>query len=145
MKRALPSRGGAARPAPPNVRRIVSLAMILILAVILFRLVTGRENPYESIAREVTQALAANDLAAVEKYQNAETATQVNRGRVGRAADALAPLGKLNEVKQTAADAETRVGRFELTFEHGTLHETIKFDPEKKIVSFHYDPPQVVK
>ena len=31
----------------------------------------------------MTAGLELNDLAAVEKYQNAETATEVNRGIVG--------------------------------------------------------------
>ena len=78
-------------------------------------------------------------LATVKKYQNAETATQVNRARVGHAADVLGPLGRLQSVKEvTAKGAADRVHDFDLRFKNGGLHETMKLDPEDKIVRFNY-------
>jgi len=139
VKTALPARGGA---AASGSRRPMLLAIFaaIVVAVVL-RSCFFNENDFEKIAREVTAALQRDDLATVVKYQNAETATEVNRERVGRASDALAPLGSLKSVKETNVDADKRIHDFTVTFDKGTLHETIKFDPQKKIVGFHYDPP----
>ncbi len=107
---------------------------------LVLRACAGGENRYEKIADGMTHALQANDLAGVQKYQNAETATQVNRARVGRGADQLAPLGKLKKVKEnTPAGDGDRVHEFDLTFASGTVHEKIKFDPQDKVVRFAYD------
>lgn len=129
-------------PTPASSRR--SVLILFAVAAILGALVhtwLSRENPYEHVAHDMTVALQRDDLAAVESFQNAETATEVNHARVGRAADALAPLGVLKSVKETGADLDRRVYDFDLTFEHGKLHETIRFDPQNKVVAFHYDPP----
>jgi hypothetical protein len=126
--------------------RPVSLVLIAIIAFIAFRLVfSHHDNKYETIAAGVTKALQANDIAGVKRYQNAETATQVTASRVGRGADALAPLGSFKSIKETSADADSRVHQFTVTFDKGTLHETIKFDPDDKIVSFRYDDPILTK
>jgi hypothetical protein len=132
----------AARP-PLDARRIgVAVIVVLVVGFGLRALFGHHENTYEQIAAKVTIALQKDDVAGVKSYQNAETATQVTASRVGRGADALAPLGALKQTHETAANAETRVHQFDLTFEHGTVHESIKFDPNDKIVGFHYDPPQ---
>ena len=53
----------------------------------------------------MTIALQHNDLAAVQKFENAETATEVNRARVGRASDALvAARARSKDVKETSGD-----------------------------------------
>ena len=139
MKQALPARGGAP-PRAARPRMLLTLAALIVVAVVL-RGCFFHANDYEKIARDVTIALQHDDLATVVKYQNAETATEVNRERVGRASDALAPLGTLKDVKETSVDPDKRVYEFTLTFDKGSVHETIKFDPDKKIVAFHYDPP----
>lgn len=139
MKQALPSRGSA--PARRSRRPLLLAIVALLVVAAVLRGCFFHENDFEKIAREVTVALQRDDLATVLKYQNAETATQVNRERVGRASDALAPLGALKKVKETSANPDTRVYDFTLTFDKGAVHETIKFDPDKKIVGFHYDPP----
>lgn len=128
-------------PAPrARQNRIVILAVVVILAVLLVRACSGGENRYEKIAHGMTQALQNNDVSGVQKYQNAETATQVNRARVGRGADQLAPLGKLKKVKEnTPAGDGDRVHEFDLTFASGTVHEKMKLDPQDKVVRFQYD------
>ena len=136
MRNALPGSGtaGVARPS----RRPLLLAILAIVVVALvLRACIFHENPYERIARDVTVAVQHNDFAAVNKFQNA--ATTVTRERVGRAADALAPLGDVKSVKQTAVNADTGVYDFDLAFAHGKLHERIQFDRERKIVHFGYD------
>ena len=132
-----------ARTVPPATARrnqIVYVAIIVVLIAIIARAFAGHENKYEKIARGVTQALQSNDLAAVQKYQNAETATEVNRARVGHAADLLGPLGKLKSVKETTPQGgASRVHDFDLAFQNGNLHETMKLDPQDKIVRFNYN------
>jgi hypothetical protein len=145
MKRALPSSRARSTAGGVNKKKIYGLVMVLIVAVIVFKLVLSRETDYEHIAHSVTVAIEANDLEAVAHYQNAETATHLNRARIGRAADAFAPLGRVRSVHQLDFDPQTRIANFTIECEHGTVRETIKFDPEKKIVTFHYDNPQVTQ
>jgi hypothetical protein len=129
--------------AGPNSkgRHLLLWAIGLIVVVLLLRLVFGHhENRYEKLANEVTVAIQNNDLAGVQKYQNAETATEVNRGIVGRLSDELAPLGKLERVKEaTPANVPSRGHEFDLTFAKGTAHEDLRVDPDGKIVEFHVD------
>jgi hypothetical protein len=121
--------------------QLIYVAIMVILVAIIARSLFGHhENKYEKIARDMTVALQANDLATVKKFQNAETATEVNRARVGHAADVLGPLGKLQTVKEvTAQGAAPRVHDFDLRFKNGSVHETMKLDPEDKIVRFNYN------
>ena len=104
---ALPGKP-AARPANNMTR----LLLIAVVAIIVFGLLRGifshHDTAYEKLAGEMTVALQNNDLPAVEKFQNAETATHVTRGIVGHAADVFAPLGKLVRVRdgQTLTLAE---------------------------------------
>lgn len=127
---------------PPRARQTqtIILALAVVLLVLLVRACFPGENKYEKIADGMTQALQRNDVAAVQKYQNAETATSVNRARVGHAADVLSPLGKLKRTKEaTPSGAGDRVHEFDLTFDRGTVHEKMKLDPEDKVVRFQYD------
>jgi hypothetical protein len=132
--------GSAGAGLPPNQRRLIVYAVVAIIVIVLVRGLFFHENKYEKIARDVTVALQKNDLATVEKYQNAETATEVNRGIVGRAADKLAPLGSLKRVKEiTGSNAPVRGHEFTVTFDRGTVDEKMRLDPQDKIVSFSYD------
>ncbi len=128
-------------PAPrARQNRIILIVFVVILAVSIIRACAGGENRYEKVADGMTRALQANDLAGVQKYQNAETATEVNRARVGHAADVLGPLGKLKHVKEnTPAGDGDRIHEFDLTFANGTVHEKMKLDPQDKVVRFKYD------
>lgn len=140
MKTALP--GGVTIPKPPgaNPVRLGMIAVVAIIVVLLVRaVVMHHETVYEKIARELTYALQQNDIVTVDKLQNSETRTHVTRAVVGRDADLFAPLGKLDRVRETAVDGETH--EFDAFFTGGTVHESIQFDPDNKIVHFRPDPP----
>jgi hypothetical protein len=142
MKSVLP--GGVPAPRAPlsMPARIMVIVLVAVLGFGLVRALFGHhESQEERIARDVTIALQMNDLPGVQKWQNVETATQVSHAIVGRASDAFAPLGKLQKLRETSADAQTRVHHFDATFEKGVVRETIKFDPSDKIVGFKYDLP----
>lgn len=139
-------------PGPAPARRPIASTTSVLLTVITLLIIFGvgrsifghHDTPYETIAREMTVALQNNDLAGVEKFQNAETATQVTHAIVGRDADAFAPLGKLQRVRETPVPPEEssrRVHEFDATFDKGVVHETIRFDPDNKVVGFKYDMP----
>ena len=129
---------GVAPPAQTNRRRLLLGILLLVLLVLLFRACSQHENKYEKIAMDLTVALQNNDITAVDKLQNAETATHVNRGLVGRWADRFAPLGKIKSVKEvTPAGAAARRHEFTVTFEKGVYHEDLGLDPEDKIVHFN--------
>ena len=137
-----PRAATTAQPPSADARRnqIIVFAVIIIALVVLARACVPTPNKYERIARGMTEAIVRNDVAAVKSYQNAETATDVNRARVGHAADVLTPLGKLERVHETTPkDDPPRVHEFDLTFQHGKVHEKMKFDPDDKIVRFQYD------
>ncbi len=125
----------------PRGRQLLIGFIVVLLVFELLRLVFGHhQNQYEKLAYNVTVALQNNNLGEVKKYQNAETATLINRGVVGRAADTLAPLGKLKSVKETTPkDAPDRVHEFDVAFDKGAVHEKMKVDPDNKIVHFTYD------
>jgi hypothetical protein len=139
-------------PPPPGPRavttptprsrqnQLIILAVFVIVLVLLVRACQGHENHYEHIAHEFTQALQNNDYNAAVKFQNSETAAQMGHGRLGTAADRLAPLGRIRRVKEdTPPNAGERVHEFEVQFQNGTVHEKIKFDPQDKIYRFDYN------
>jgi hypothetical protein len=127
-------------PAQTNRRRLLLLVLGVVLVILLVRACAPHENKYEKIANELTVALQSNDLAGVQKLQNAETATHINRGLVGRWADRFAPLGKVKSVREvTPSGSADRRHEFDVTFEKGTVHEDIGLDPEDKIVHFSAD------
>jgi hypothetical protein len=130
-------------PARARQNRLILLAVIVVLLVLVFRACAGHENRYESIARQFTQAVQNDDVPAVQKLENSETAADTPRGRVGSAADALAPLGKIRAVKEvTPSGDQPRVHEFDVRFEKGIVHERFRFDPNDKVVLFHFDAPQ---
>jgi uncharacterized protein YpmB len=142
MSTALPGSGGTATIKPPpgaNPVRIVMTVVVLLIVIGLIWKVFHQENQYEKIARAMTLALQKNDIAAVDKFQNAETATHVTRAIVGHDADVFVPLGDLKNVHETGS--EDRVHEFDVTFDKGVVHETVQFDPDNKVVHFRFDPP----
>jgi hypothetical protein len=147
-KSAMPVNGGGPRrvtaPTPGSRRnQVVLLAALVIVLVLLVRACAGRENTYDHIARELTQAVQNNDYAAVAKLENVETAAEMGRGRLGAAADALAPLGKIQRVKEhTPGTDAARMHEFDVTFERGSAHETLVLDPQDKVFHFRYDQVQ---
>jgi len=138
--------GGTAAPRPQSsTTRLLLIAVVLIIVFALLRgIFSHHDTKYETIATQMTQALQSNDLAGVEKFQNAETATLVTHAIVGRDADAFAPLGKLQKVRETGVPADEsaqRIHEFDATFDKGVVHETIRFDPDDKVVGFKYALP----
>ena len=141
----IPAVPGKAMPPPPAKKSRLMLLAVGVVLLIVVGLVRGifshHDTAYEKIAGEMTVALQNNDLAGVRRFQNAETATLVTHAVVGRDADVFAPLGKLQRVRETAGETERRVHQFDATFDKGVVHETIRFDPENKVVGFKYDLP----
>ena len=137
-----PVRTGTAAPVMDGRRnQIMSLAVFVIVLVLLVRACSGRENQYERIAHELTAAVQNNDYNGVAKLENAQTVVTMGRGRLGAAADKLAPLGKIKRVRENTPPSDgARVHEFDVNFDRGTVHEKILFDPENKVVTFHYDP-----
>jgi hypothetical protein len=139
----IPVSGGVA----PQRRNAGTMRLLLIafVVVVAFGIVRGifahHDTAYEKIAVEMTVALQNNDLAGVQKFQNVETATQVTHAIVGRDADVFAPLGKVKQVRETAVEPTRRVHQFDVTFDKGVVHETIRFDPDNKVVGFKYELP----
>jgi hypothetical protein len=132
----------------PAARRgqIVALAIFVIVLVLVVRACAGGENRYERIAHRLTEAVQNNDYNAVTKLENSETAAEMGHGRLGTAADRLAPLGKIRRVKENTPPADgPRVHEFDVTFEHGSAHEKIQFDPDDKIFHFAYSGVQRAK
>ncbi len=130
----------ATTAANPRGRQLLIAAVAVILIVLVIKLFSHHENKYEKLASDLTVALQKNDVDAVKSYQNAETATTVNRGVVGRAADFFAPYGKLKSVKEvTPAGAPDRTHEFSVTFDKGVVRERMKVDPDFKIVHFQYE------
>ncbi|BDE05121.1 hypothetical protein WPS_03970 [Vulcanimicrobium alpinum] len=129
---------------PPRARQnsILILALVVVVVALVLRACAGGENTYEKIAHQFTQAVQNNDLAAVQKLENSQTAADTTHGRLGRGADAFGPLGKIKRVKETPTnDTTPRVHEFDVTFEKGTVHEKLQFDPQNKVFRFRYDAP----
>jgi hypothetical protein len=144
MRNVTPGMRGAAPPSRARANQSILLAIALVVLVLLARACFPGENRYERIAGAVTTALQHNDLAGVQKYENAETAAEMSRVRVAQAADALAPLGAMRRVKETTPKgAPPRVHEFDVSFAKGSVHERMQLDPQDKVVHFHYDAPQV--
>ncbi|MBV8581199.1 MAG: hypothetical protein JOZ86_11285 [Candidatus Eremiobacteraeota bacterium] len=141
-----PPPGGPRAVTTPNPRarqnQILILAVFVIALVLLVRACAGGENRYEKIAHEFTQAVQSNDLASVAKLENAEIAAETTRTQVAHGADVLAPLGKIQRVREnTPKNDPARVHEFDVTFEKATVHEKFQFDPNDKVFRWKYDPP----
>ena len=90
----------------------------------------------------MTVALQRDDLATRAEVPERRDGDAVNRERVGRDVRRARAAGQPEErSRRRASKPDTRIYDFTLTFDKGVVHETIKFDPDKKIVGFHYDPP----
>jgi len=138
-----PAPGPRAITTPSSTARrnqIIILAVFVIVLVLLIRACAGGENRFEKTAHELTDAVQRNDIDAVKKVENSETAGETDHARVGHAADVLGPLGKIRRVKEnTPASDGTRVHEFDVTFERGTAHEKILFDPDGKVFRWAYN------
>jgi hypothetical protein len=138
-----PLRTGTTAPVMDARRnQIFILAVFVIVLVLLVRACSARENQFERTAHELTAAVQNNDYNAVAKLENSETAATMGRGRLGHAADVLSPLGKIRRVRENTPSTDgPRVHEFDVSFDNGTVHEKIQFDPDNKVFGFKYDPP----
>jgi hypothetical protein len=119
-------------------RRLWVGAAILALAV------SGcaRENHAEKLADQVTRAIVANDMRPVASEFNAIVRPKLmERERVGRLSDQLAPLGKFKRTKEnTPAGTPAGTHQFVAEFERGTRIEDMTLDADGKIAAFHIHP-----
>ena len=132
-----PQPRGVTTPTPiSRQNQLIILAVFVVVLVLLVKACAGGENRYEKIAHQLTQAAQNNNLAEVQKLENIEAAAEMSKGRLGRASDVLAPLGTIKHVKEvTPPGGAPRVHAFEVTFDNGSVHEEIQFDPADKVVS----------
>ncbi len=142
MPPAPPSLPGITPPRNPSRARRVQIAWLAALVIVIgliLRACEHRDNTYEGIARQLTVAVQANDLAAVQKLENSETAVDMTRARLGQASDALAPLGHIRRLREAPATGDPpRVHEFDVSFDRGEVHEKIQFDPDDKVFHFRY-------
>ena len=132
---------------PPPVRARTLQILWLVLAVVVVAAIVNacehHENTYEKITHQLTAAVQTNNMADVQKLENAETAAEMTRARLGAASDTLGPLGKIDRVRETTGSGEApRVHEFEVYFDKFFVRETVQFDPDDKVVHFHYDAPK---
>jgi hypothetical protein len=130
-------------PAAPRSRQrqILWAVFAVVVAAVVLRMCSPGLNKYERIADRLTDAIQRGDVAAVQKLENAGTAADMSRARLGAATDKFIALGKVKSVKEdTPVGDATRVHEFDVTFEKGKIHEKIEFDPEDKVFHFRWDP-----
>jgi hypothetical protein len=142
--------GVARAVTTPNARarqnQIIILAVFVIVLVLLVRACSGHENKYEHIAHEFTQAIQNNDYNAVVKLENPQAVVSQTRERFGKAVDNLAPLGKIEHVREvTPSGARPYVHDFDVSFQNGSVQEHFTFDPTDKVFRFDYKPPVKTK
>ena len=128
--------------APGRAKALLPLALGVLILISAFNIFTHRENRYERLARDVTQAVAANDMRPVEKEFNAIRRPQLeDRAKVGSLSDFVNADGKLQSVKEQPAPAgKPGTHLFIATFEKGQRAEDITLDSDGKIVNFHVKP-----
>jgi hypothetical protein len=118
----------------------VWLAAAVVVISLILNTCAHHENSYEHVAHELTLAAQNNDMAAVKKLENSETAAEMTNERLGRAADAFRPLGAIKRVREVPAQSDVpRLHEFDVAFAKGAVHEKIQFDPDEKVFHFRYD------
>lgn len=119
------------------MKRLVSIA-----AVALAVAGCAGENHAEKLADQVTRAIVANDMRPVAPEFNAIVRPKLmERERVGRLSDQLAPLGNFKRTKEnTPAGAPAGTHQFVAEFERGTRIEDMTLDSDGKIAAFHIHP-----
>jgi hypothetical protein len=141
----LPAAGRQIIQVPPGggtrgrLVRTGGLALaIFIVLVLLFKLF-HHENRYESLAADVTRAIAANDMAPVADDFNAQYRPQLaDRAKVGALSDFVNELGAFKDVKEdTPAGSAPDYHHFVADFAQGQRSEDLKVDSDGKITSFH--------
>jgi hypothetical protein len=115
------------------------LCSIVVAAVALAATGCAGENHAEKLADQVTRAIVANDMRPVAPEFNAIVRPKLmERERVGRLSDQLAPLGSFKRTKEnTPAGAPAGMHQFVAEFERGTRVEDLTLDADGKISAFH--------
>ncbi len=121
------------------MRRLCSIA---VAAAVLALAGCAGENHAEKLADQVTRAIVANDMRPVAPEFNAIVRPKLmERERVGRLSDELAPLGSFKRTKEnTPAGAAAGTHQFVAEFERGTRIEDMTLDSDGKIAAFHIHP-----
>jgi hypothetical protein len=130
-----------ARKGPTPIAIIASIAVVVVL-VVAFALFHHKSH-YASIADDVTQAIANNNMAPVADEFNAIRRPELaDRGKVGRLSDMVIALGAFKgSTEITPAGSPPGFHEFTETFANGTLDEKYELDSDGKIVKFHIGPP----
>ncbi|HTW82667.1 MAG TPA: hypothetical protein VMD91_01215 [Candidatus Sulfotelmatobacter sp.] len=135
-------RGMSLRPTPTRRSWLIPV-VLLVIVLLVARACSTAETRNEKMVRAFTAAVQNDDLAEVQKLENSGTAADMSRLSLGKAADALGPLGAIKRVKEvTPKDDPPRIHEFDVTFAKGSVHEKVELDPNGKIFHFHYDQPQ---
>ncbi len=129
-----------------NRRLLVVASVVVVVAVVIANLLGRHENSYERMADAITQALAHNDMAPVQKDFNAIDRPELqNRARVGALSDLVGAMGAFKGSKEnTPQGLDPGYHQFVETFARGTLVEKYKLDADGKITRFHIAPTSSV-
>ena len=139
-----PARGGGP-PARYDVRRIVIVAIVALLAIVLaYKLLFHHRNRYESTADAITKAIAHNDMQPVIHAFNAINRPELeDRARVGHLSDLVVSMGNFKGSKEdTPAGSPSGYHHFIERFDKGTLVEKYQLDADGKITKFHIGPSE---
>jgi hypothetical protein len=131
----------AAKPLPPRLLIAGAGALIVLLGLVFFAF-SHHANRYESIADDVTKAIANNDMTPVAQDFNAIRRPELaDRARVGKLSDMVIALGAFKgSTEITPAGSAAGFHEFTETFANGTLDEKYELDSDGKIVRFHIGP-----
>ncbi|MBC5798994.1 MAG: hypothetical protein GIX03_09265 [Candidatus Eremiobacteraeota bacterium] len=128
--------------ARSNRQLFIAAFIVVVLIVVVANLIGHRKNRYERMADSITQALARNDMAPVQKDFNAVDRPQLqDRERVGHLSNLVVSMGTFKGSKETTPrGSDPNYHSFVETFAKGTLAEKFQLDPDGKITRFHIGP-----
>jgi len=132
---------------PRSNRQLFIAAFVFVIVIVLIANLLGHhENRYERMADAITQALAHNDMAPVQRDFNAIDRPELqNRARVGALSDLVGAMGAFKGSKEnTPQGLDPGYHQFVETFAKGTLVEKYKLDADGKITHFHIGPTSSV-
>jgi hypothetical protein len=140
IKNVTPMLAGAAPKRPRPALVVTAVAIVIVLGLVFA--CSHHANRYESIADDVTKAIANNDMAPVTKDFNASLLPELdNRVSVARLSTMVAARGAFKgSTEITAGGSPAGFHEFRETFANGTLDEKYELDSDGKIVKFHIGP-----
>ena len=95
----------------------------------------GGENRAERLADRLTQAVQNNNLAPMQS--DLATGVRITRVMVAEASDELAPLGKIESVKEVKP-CDPGIHCLVVKFQKATYNEQIRLDENGKIVAWKF-------